>query len=613
MKRISKLITCLLAAAVICWVVACTCASHTTLGFPLRHDYLIMVPPWVTGVTRAQAKVKIKTWTRKSTLDPLGLKPLFGKMGLKLDDSSGFHIPGHGANGNAFVASLTKAQADLLRNHFSFTSTTAAPHRELIVSRIQCYRKDSLRAAGDTDGLLEGQGVGPTSTAAWAVDSVFACDNGTKLEVTQQRIPVLYVVDTGVKPFKGTSSSWQMSNQFVNVKVRQGQIGEGLDAEWPPQGESSVWGQRVQAPDGEYLDLQAPFALYPSTSGYLNPHEDPSGHGTKVASTAVGATMGVIGKLKKTSTGAPVEVHVEPIRIYANSPTGDPTWFKNPETTSLVVSSGIYLAVASHLARSQALGSTAASVLMFTSRSVSDFDEAVETALWWAWTKGMICVVSGGNEPGANPQSPVMHAPNAMWYTASQTFGSPQSTTPARYDWTKPANDTSGTLASYWPSGPVAIPNRWSLIIVGSNNVGLGTPGNPAAPFSGNQGWSSISSRGPDIDIVAPGKSVPCATQGSNNSSAATGSSLATGYVAGAALAYLATKPSISAGVPDDFKAWLTPTAGPGNGCRVLPTSPAGWSDGPYRHSPYTESPMNAPAAYNGKVPALYISELPAP
>lgn len=615
MNWISKLLTCVLAAAALCWAVACTSGSSLPFKLSLQRDYIIMVPPWAKNVNHDQARNAIEEWTKPQNLSLLGLpKFLFGKSGLKLNPQKGYSVNSYGAGGNAFVAPLSSKQADALRIYFSFDPKKRkrnTPYRELIVSRIQRYNV-SPNSGGRH--LVQPLGTGATTTVEWAADSVFEIANTSKLAVDQKRTSVvLYVVDTGIKPFFGTSSASKISSQFVNVKFRQGRIADGLGAVWPdPELDSgNIWSKQP----GELLNLPLPPATFPlytptPTSTCLNPQEDPSGHGTKVASTAVGATVGLIGKMTKMDS-SPLDIEVESIRIYSNSPNGDPTYTPPPPTSTQVVASGIFKAVDAHLARrSAAGGSNVPSVLLFTSRSASGFDAAVETALWWAWTKGMICVVSGGNEEGSTSLA-AMHVPNAMWYSASGTFGSPQSTSPARWDWTKPG-DASGT---YWPNPsagtpaePVPMPNSRSLIIVGGSNLAYAANPNPnwggTDDFRKTSAGGYDSSRGPDIDILAPSKLVRCAVAGQDTTTTATGTSLATGYVAGAALAYLACATDIDENTPTAFRNWLTPESGPGKGCKIS-TNPVAWSTGPYRRSMFGEGTVGA--AYNSRVPTLYI------
>lgn len=621
MKRILKPLPYLLATTVLCLVVSCTCGSHTHLGIPLRYDYLVSVPPW-SKINHATAGQAIQKWTRPENL-PVGLpKLLFGATGLPLDPAKGFNINQHGAGGNAFIVSMTKDQAKVLSEDFSFAhpmKRNKGSRVELIVSRIQCYKLESF---GNPHALSDGEpghvhtlGVGPTTNIEWAADSVFEVGNPSKLAVDQKRTPVLYVVDTGIKPFAGTKAVSKLSTQFVNVKLRQGRIADGLGAVWPdPELDPStdLWGKGVD----QLLDLSGSFPLYTPTGtspNCLNPQEDPSGHGTRVASTALGATVGVLGKMTKLDNTSPLDVEVESICIYSGNPTGDPTYTPPPPTSTQVVASGIYKAVDAHLARKAALGSNPPSVLLFTSRSTSGFDAAVETALWWAWTKGMICVVSGGNEPGSS-SSTAMHSPNAMWYSGSGTFGTPQSTSPARWDWNK-LNDPTG---AFWPnptagnpSEPVPMPDKCSLIIVGGSNLAYAANPNPnwggTDDFRKTSTGAFDSSRGPDIDILAPSKAVPSAIAGSNSTSNANGTSLATGFVAGAALAYAACATNFGDNAPEDFRNWLTPSTGPGKGCKIS-TSPTAWSTGTYRHSCYGEGTMGA--AYNSRVPTLHIRTL---
>jgi hypothetical protein len=123
--------------------------------------------------------------------------------------------------------------------------------------------------------------------------------------------------------------------------------------------------------------------------------------------------------------------------------------------------------------------------------------------------------------------------------------------------------------------------------------------------------WRAGSSNGPDIDITAPGENVPVPSKSSTGLVNASGSSLSTGYVAGIALAYLATMPSTpssDSATPKAFRDWLIPaTQNNANPAKVGTAAAYPMPDtANVRRSPYKDS-----ASYNHCVPKLRVTQWP--
>lgn len=573
-------------------------------------DHVILVPPWTTGVTHAAAKDAIIKWSETAVS--------FSGSTIEFDDALETDEPT--AGGNAFVAKhLSSAQAAELKSSFGAWLKARNPDKpayNLIVSPDTAFIPEQLSRSDDTLDVKTGPAV------TWAVDEVIP----TPLNIaTQAGNPTLYVVDTGVQPFvpdSTTSSGYQWNAEFLPVasqgklRLLQGQAATGVGS-WPKSSATPPWNTASDSPLIFTAATLKPCSTLAAPYNF-DPQADPFSHGTAIASVAIGGQVGILSKIT-VGGSARVSVDIESIRIYKAASAGHDI----TSTTASAVSNGIFRAVNSHILRSTS--TPARSVLVFASRSTSDFVEVVENALWWAWYNGMIVVTSGGNEPGGSSLAEI-HSPNAIWY---ESTGLPtiRPTTPSKYDWTIP--NGSSVAAGYWPNPTTTFtggagtqtiprPDHAYLLMVGGHGLTFDSSTNMLTgtddwrrTVAGTNGYTG-SSIGPDIDITCPSIRVPSVAPGSNTLTVSTGTSISTGFVAGAALAYLATKTTIHPTDPmthkneaDFFMDWLLPTNGPGAGS--LASSAAAWDGTAYRKSPYVGS------SYNGKVPKLRITALPTP
>ena len=470
------------------------------------------------------------------------------------------------------------------------------------------------------------------STGTWPSPWTSTTPLPTKLAITKlsTEAPVLYVVDTGLQPFVGTTPAtiaWHQefssaAGTTPKLKFRQGKTSGALGASWPPPaipanpngGDSNPsYSPPVVAPWAKEEHEVMTFTTLTKCPNNLGspynmpPYHDISStaHGTKITSTAIGTWTGVLNRMTVNGDAPPIEV--EPIRIYDNAQNSD----------SVAVYEGILLALAAHEKRRTALGYNPPSVLLFASRSdVSNggmgFDDQVEAALWWAWHQGMICVVSGGNEAAGTNAA----APCALWYPLSTNA---IYSSPARFDWSI-GNSVNGLGWPNWPFIPAnpgeedPRPENVYMILVGGSNRAFNTT---SLAVTLGEGWRTGSSRGPDIDLIAPSTSVPCASLTVTNYpsnadciATATGSSLTTGHVAGVALAYLLTKQNPSGTAPPidtpaNFRNWLLTANAPSatTPCKTT-TGATAWNPTTGRKSPYAsgEPLFNW---YNGFVPKL--------
>lgn len=583
------------------------------------QDHVIQVPPWRSDVSHKEAKDAIIKWSESASS--------FSGTPIQFDDTLETDEPR--AGGNSFVAKkLTPAQAAELQSTFgSWLDKQRGPNDKpaynVIVSRDITFLPEPLFLPKDT---ITTKGLAET----WAVDEVVP---QTLNMQSQAGIPRLYVVDTGFQPFvpDGTTSSGaQWNAEFFplasqgNLRLFQGINANGVSVSlWPKTANNAANEPWNAAAHAELIFTPATLKPCPDITNYVDPQKDPYSHGTTIVSTAIGAQVGLLSKITVGGTSR-VSVDVQSIRIYKSTGGHDIT----PATAS-AVSNGIFRAVDSHLLRSAS--SPARSVLLFASRSTSDFVEVVENALWWAWYNGMIVVTSGGNEPGGSSPAE-MHIPNSIWYL-STGLPSLRPTTPSKYDWTIPNGNP--TAAGWWPNpttnytgglGTLTIPrpNHAYLLMTGGHArtfdsaMGMLTgTDNWRTTFTGTPPYTG-SSIGPDIDVNCPSIRVPSVAAGSNPLVKSTGTSITTGFVAGAALAYLATKTTIRQSTQADpkneadyFREWLLPAleVGPGNGC--ADSTAAAWNGTAYRKSPYYDPTGMSP--YHNHVPKLRITALPPP
>jgi hypothetical protein len=609
--------------------------------------HIIVVPPWVRTLNHKQARQKILEWAalHPDWFPPAKPFPFIPGKECYLERS----------RANAFGAILTPTQADSLRKAENLRPAGDSKKKDrwfLFVNPIRKWQpvplKDDplpslevLQPPTKSKAKNDGKGKGPayrlssTSTAAQLLKAAWAADDVVTTSPVSSKLvlpnesstpPVLYVVDTGVQPIVGTTPEWHQvfsAAGDIEPKLRflQGRVPASLPAAWPPPPNSTApnpWRKADPTTNPDGANSDQPLVFSPNNSNTLaqcpvqaapyniNPSKDPSAHGTKITSTAIGTYTGLLGKM--SVGGNPVAVDVESIRIYDNA--------TNPTTDSVLVYEGIMHAIDAHKARRTALGYNPPSVLLFASRSDetngAGFDEAVEVALWWAWHEGMLCIASAGNETTTYDTN--KRAPYAEWYPVPTTVAN---TSPSRFDWSR-AVASQGAGWPNWPetdapSGNPYPQNPYLLIVSGHNrafntSTGVLTNGN---------GWRTGSSIGPDVDILAPSMSVPCASITKTNYpttndwiARTSGSSLSTGFVAGAAVAYLVANPNPSGSANSldlsaAFRSWLLPMATPSSSTPCKQTSASAHSAST-RKSPYSTNGTHA-GYYDLCVPKLKI------
>ncbi len=566
-----------------------------------RKNYDILVPPWMMSYTHAQARTDMLNWSTTPPQNKLFMEsPLVFTME--------FDHPKTGGNG--FLAKLNAAQVKALRAQFSdfFIDDTktfvpvknvgggggaqnnqgdqakrmAAPpedapdpkkaipqpkkekDEEITKKKVSLPNETHREDEGHEHGVMAGTPLQTTWAAKSAVPSPI-----TVTRDSPNHTPVLYVVDTGVQPLVKTGATTYMMHPEFNqtrVKFHNGRVPATV-GNWAPS-------------SGTWSNVDGLFTTYPSSpfsgTGYVDPQVDLLPHGTRVASTAIGATVGLLSKVVGPS------VEVESIRIYTTN-----------TTLSTQAADGIFEAIDAHYARNTSWG--ARSVLVFASRSDANFSQSVEVALWWAWKKGMIVICAGGDvNPGT--YAPGLASPDSIWFTAPNTLpASPQPTSPSRFD----IAASNANPPNFWPQctdpisgNTITRPDANYMVLVGGNKVtyaNVNTGG--TTQTTGENTWAIASSQGPDIDLIVPCDLVPCATNAvasahSTNDCLAdiSGTSLSAGFVAGVALVYLdhyaATK------TPADFRSWLLTQPGTGKPLKTTNSSTAApWQLSPYQYN----------------------------
>ncbi len=516
--------------------------------------------------------------------------------------------------GNAFVLKLSKEQAERLGEGFSFDPAAKRDNRPEVFMSQQ----------GEFQIMLERT---VTSSDDWAAKDVIP----TSIPITKVDSPVLYVVDSGVEPLVGTGTTHSWHTQWtaggvVRVKLLQGQttvqnkswpkVYSAVPSNTPPE----PWSGTASYPAngtvaGGLLNFTAS-TLHPcppikDSSGVVaaaydtDPQRDAFGHGTRIASTAVGTVVGLLSNVIDSSTGSRVEVGVQSIRVFSIPASSSNNIIS---TTSTAVEKGISKAVTAHRARVTANGGAPVrSVLLFAARSTGTpaFIPTIEAQLYWAWWNGMIVVVAGGNDHNPVAGTTSMYSPTPMWYNSSGQIATPQSPTPSRFDWQKAqAEGTTGR----WPAFPTGVANPSSIPMPGQQQKEylIMVGGHAKTETGGSYDWSQTSSIGPGIDILAPCEGIPSMDPGGLGDTPTltgiSGTSMSAGFVAGVALAYLSVKQTITASEPDSFRAWLLPSSGPTN-APACTASAANAKPG----SPYLMTGSN----YQGIVPRLRMTAVP--
>ena len=619
MKRKLKSIIVLIAAGLLSGslsVIGQTSPPPDTTQTPANGVYVISVPPgWKQDHKTVRDGMHAWMSTREefknadgSNFDPANGSPF--------DGHQGFYVPR--AGGNLFTAHLSGAQAKALDNDFRMDG------KKLIVHPSHEFQPCPLEInEAGIDGDFDEGHVHILSQTTWGDDAAVAAAITTRPAL---RVPVLYVVDTGVQPIVPTATgatTYKWNPQFSAASgatpkliFLQGRLAPSLGRSWqftgptpnfnssyaadPDAPATTIAGAALPPPWNVLADsplvwggstVLAPCPKTYDTTIFLDPQRDDIVHGTPITSCAVGTSVGVLGKI----TG--LTCRVESIRVY-----------NNPTTPTATIVEGIYRALDAHKIRVANQGANdpaPVSVLLLASRSTTGYDQSLEVALWWAWYNGMVCIVSAGNEqdPYDTTVTPNKYPPEAQWFPPG---GTPLPTSPSRFDWrigSTPAGKT------YWDAlgikndlnEPVAVPDKPYLIMVGADNSTFAVPT--------NDGWSPSASKGPGVDILGPSLSLPCSKNVYSTLYAngdclmtASGASITTGYVAGVALAYLASVSEAKAN-PTDFRNWLLPDA-------TIP--PAAQNTFPIKLSTTAQSMTGTAISplYLGKMPVLRVTSL---
>lgn len=568
-----------------------------------KADYIIMAAPW-------RAKIGSPGYVRRSTVRAAIIawgNANAAPFSLLADPRFNTDIESVGAC--LFGARLTAAQAVKLQTELG---VFVSPNDEVVP--VPIVTQGGGGAASPTTGGT-GSRPAPTAnknrpapndrpkggpkgtpkegdggTAMLTADQVWAKNCVVSGTITREslRVPVLYVVDTGVQTFLTGGTGWhpqlKSAIETGKLRIRQGRVPHTLGT-WPPTSNNGTTWETTGADNLLTLPTSFPFTP-PTTSPTFNPHLDINGHGTKITSAAVGSTVGTLANIVTASGALPIDI--QSIRVYNNS-----------TTYSVDVVNGIYRAIQAHLVR----GANAPSVMLMASRTTSAFNQTFETALWWAWKQGIVCVVAAGNVSGTV-------SPNSRWYASAGVIASPATTSPSRYDW-------SLASATYWPNwtSPVSYPgvkpsdNPWPnepyLVLVGGTNAEKNNPD--------RAGYWSSSCQGRDIDILAPAGGVAASVTSTASDPdallASAGTSLSAGYVAGAALAFVATTTDNGQPWPSRFRSWLLPNTNPITGSTAADDAPCviTTNQGAY-NSPSNTANNHLPSSYNFKLPRILIN-----
>ena len=348
-----------------------------------KQEYLIMAPPWA-GLSHETFKSALNAWSAtKVTFNSLPLITDYSPAMAEIDEPE--------SGGNAFVAKMTAAQARALAADFSLPGDV--PGKGLFVSPNLEFRL-----------VPEPSGVDIEAVKATATDFAAKDVVPTPITINQVSVPVLYVVDTGVEPLvKVTANTYNWHPEYlagntVRFQLLQGRLSSSAVGTWPkpyavnPPGPPSPWSGTTSAPgygtlvDKPFNFTSANLKPCPPLSGIysIDPQKDPFKHGTRILSTAVGGAVGFLGGVTNSS-GAPVSMAVESIRIYKNPADGPNSILT---TTATNVADGIFKAVTAHMARKTVDNPSPRSVLVFASRSTAGFSAPVESG-------ALVGVVSG--------------------------------------------------------------------------------------------------------------------------------------------------------------------------------------------------------------------------
>ena len=319
----------------------------------------------------------------------------------------------------------------------------------------------------------------------------------------------LYVVDSGVQKILGT----------------------GLHPQFGPTS-PVVWGGGLMAPS--------------LTGSGASPFIDVRNHGTGVASTAVGLDTGLFAHLHGGS------VVLEPCQIYYPSAVPTAPWVSD-------ALNAVFQASVQHLARrNDATVLNNGSVLMFANRTTTSYSELMERQLAEATKAGMVVVAAAGNQlSAADPTLPSLTPPIPPLCDPMQLVS--QISPPPSTTKTPSGMPLSGLLGNPFvgPCAFYATPTAHYLLLVG------GTASDGSLWSSGPNG----SNYGPQTSLFAPAGEVTKASALSAPLVTGSGTSLATGYVAGLSLYYLSFRPWASVMEVRNFvlsqtSVSMSPTAG---------------------------------------------------
>jgi hypothetical protein len=273
---------------------------------------------------------------------------------------------------------------------------------------------------------------------------------------------------------------------------------------------------------------------------YLNdPYQDPSDHGTSVASAAAGLCGSTpVGSLMKWPNTRCTLISA---RIYGppSSGGGAPTAWITDAVSAIAQCANCHL----RTWRDSIVGNEGG-VLVFSHRLIEHYSPSLEMALWNAWNKGCMTVVcSAGNTLSTTwPTTPTIAMPAGNLLATSAG-----TTSPGRI----PTSWVGFISSNLWArtTAPSYVPGNDYLIMAGGSNEDGG---------HWNVGGGVGSNRGLGIDVWAPAANVPVASSASSNLISKSGTSFSAGYAAGLAAYYLSHRPFATGPA---VKKWIQTTA----------------------------------------------------
>jgi Subtilase family len=247
-----------------------------------------------------------------------------------------------------------------------------------------------------------------------------------------------------------------------------------------------------------------PPLIFSCTSSVPNAWLDEADHGTKVLSASIGNTAGVLSRVSGIST------IVESFKVHRPCASA--------ALTSDVISALTKAVQDEYLRQLDGSLRNDGTILTFPYRNPCGRSPALDKILFKAWNSGVIVVVGTGNDSAPN-EPPVA---TAMDLAATPPPCSSSLTFPASPS--RIMSDVVGSDSLIFVSGSNSVSSRWS----GAN-------------------WSQ------QTDLFAPSETVHV-RNASGNFVSTNGTSMATGYVAGALTWLVAQRPWVS---PAEARAWL--------------------------------------------------------